>query len=396
MLSARAYSFRQKSKLATSLSWIGGYTNTITLLACGWVSSHMTGPTTWLGRVLVEGTGKAGDSIRTVFFFGLVIVLFWIGAVTSAVLTESAERSARAHKYLLPMIIEVVLLMVFAVSLFLYNKSRIQTSNLQFYTLGVACVAMGLQNATITRISGAVVRTTHITGVITDLGLEAVQYFYWFRDRTRSGDRLRRSRLLRISRRNLGALRLLLLASIFGSFLLGAVMATVMFDSVPRYAMLLPILFLWFIIGVEYFHPISELHELDRMSDPDLKLYGIVHSMLPANLGMYRMRPQSESTRAPDFQAWAEHLPVQLKSVIMAMSPQVKLNENALLNLENAISYLENRRINLVVSDISQKQFEQLLDRGIVDRLGVENVCVDIEFAVARAMDNLRLKGLGK
>ncbi len=35
---------------------------------------------------------------------------------------------------------------------------------------------MGLQNATITKISGAVIRTTHLTGVTTDLGIETVQY----------------------------------------------------------------------------------------------------------------------------------------------------------------------------------------------------------------------------
>ena len=56
MLSARAYSFHQKSKLAISLSWIGGYTNVVALMSCGWVASHMSGPTTWFGRVLVEGT----------------------------------------------------------------------------------------------------------------------------------------------------------------------------------------------------------------------------------------------------------------------------------------------------------------------------------------------------
>src|SRR4051794_27316209 len=46
MLSARAYSFRQKSKLAISLSWVGGYTNVVLFLACGTFSSHMTGNAT--------------------------------------------------------------------------------------------------------------------------------------------------------------------------------------------------------------------------------------------------------------------------------------------------------------------------------------------------------------
>jgi uncharacterized membrane protein YoaK (UPF0700 family) len=40
-------------------------------------------------------------------------------------------------------------------------------------------IAMGLQNSLVTRLSGAVVRTTHLTGVVTDLGIETAR---WFRD----------------------------------------------------------------------------------------------------------------------------------------------------------------------------------------------------------------------
>lgn len=40
---------------------------------------------------------------------------------------------------------------------------------------------MGLQNATVTRISGSVVRTTHVTGMITDLGIELADWVDAFR-----------------------------------------------------------------------------------------------------------------------------------------------------------------------------------------------------------------------
>src|SRR5436305_13033887 len=102
MLSARAYSFHQKSKLAISLSWIGGYANVVTLLTCGWVSSHMTGPTTYFGRAIVEGSALAGNTVRSALFFGFVILAFWFGAIVSALMTEAAERGGRASKYILP------------------------------------------------------------------------------------------------------------------------------------------------------------------------------------------------------------------------------------------------------------------------------------------------------
>jgi len=40
MLSSQAYSLRQKSRLAISLSWIAGYTNAIAVLFCARTVSH--------------------------------------------------------------------------------------------------------------------------------------------------------------------------------------------------------------------------------------------------------------------------------------------------------------------------------------------------------------------
>ncbi len=45
--------------------------------------------------------------------------------------------------------------------------------------------AMGIQNALVTRVSGAVVRTTHMTGVVTDIGIQLVKMMTWVRDGAR-------------------------------------------------------------------------------------------------------------------------------------------------------------------------------------------------------------------
>src|SRR4051812_6582192 len=76
MLSARAYSFKQKSKLAVSLSWIGGYANAVVFFVCGGVFiSNMSGNATRFGETLARGP------MREVGYFGLIILLFWLGAV---------------------------------------------------------------------------------------------------------------------------------------------------------------------------------------------------------------------------------------------------------------------------------------------------------------------------
>jgi hypothetical protein len=49
MLSARAYSFRQQSRLAISLSWIAGFTNVVMLAVTAHLVSHATGTATFFG-----------------------------------------------------------------------------------------------------------------------------------------------------------------------------------------------------------------------------------------------------------------------------------------------------------------------------------------------------------
>lgn len=56
--------------------------------------------------------------------------------------------------------------------------------------------AMGLQNAMVTKISKAVVRTTHLTGLFTDLGIEMSQWFFY--KKTEEHARLRPNIQLRV------------------------------------------------------------------------------------------------------------------------------------------------------------------------------------------------------
>jgi uncharacterized membrane protein YoaK (UPF0700 family) len=399
MLSARAYSFHHKSKLAISLSWIGGYANVVTLLTCGWVSSHMTGPTTWFGRVIVEGSGPVGATVQTVWFFGWVILAFWLGAVTSALMIEGAERRGKASKYVLPLMVEAILLSIFAIAINLNGgRGEISHTPLLFVVNGLSCFAMGLQNATVTRISGAVVRTTHVTGVVTDLGIDAVQYLYWFWDQARGRHWRRHGRLIKVSQRHPAALRLALLASIFGSFLFGAVAGTYVYLHAYRQAMLLPIAFLGFIVLMDWIRPITDVRELDLLSDPELQMHGILHSLLPPGLGVYRLaahhhKPGNRRARAPDFQVWAEHLPSRWRVVILALTSVMRLDDNALLNLEAAIDRVADEGRQLVLCGVSTQQYKLLERRGLVERVGgPANVCVDLEFAIARGIELARAR----
>jgi uncharacterized membrane protein YoaK (UPF0700 family) len=99
-------------------------------------------------------------------FNGLAAVgSFLLGAVV----TTLCIRWARAHSleslYAIPLALEAVLLLCFGAT------GRAFTGGRVLGTIVLLCFTMGLQNAILTKLSNAVIRTTHLTGMITDIGI---------------------------------------------------------------------------------------------------------------------------------------------------------------------------------------------------------------------------------
>lgn len=208
MLAVPAHSFVQQARLAVSLSWIGGFTNAMTFVACAQVTSHMTGAVSQFGVAMADGKfGVAG------YLFGLVLA-FTGGALLAGLLLELARARRWMATFALPIAIEVLLLVLFASWL---HGTPMQERHHALGPTVLAALTMGLQNATITRISGGVVRTTHVTGVVTDLGLDLARVVgRWF-GLVRTPSPRRRTAARR---------RLWLLASVPASFAFGAALGT--------------------------------------------------------------------------------------------------------------------------------------------------------------------------
>jgi uncharacterized membrane protein YoaK (UPF0700 family) len=381
MLSARAYSFRQQSRLAISLSWIGGFTNSVAFLACGAVVSHVSGTVTGFGRSLARA------EVPEIRFFGFLVGTFWLGAVASATMTEGAKRRGMRSKYIVPLVAEALLLM--SVSISLNHHGHIDAGGgWMYWTTGALSFAMGLQNATITKISGAVVRTTHLTGGITDLGLEGVQFLLWYRDRLLGRRWSRAGRILKISQRHPTFERILLLASIAASFLFGALVGTWAWLGFATTAMLVPVCALLGIVYLDWRKPIADVKELDLLSDPELSTYGIVKSLLPPELGIYRFacRHGEAVHRAPNFQLWISRLNPHWSVVILAVSPFTRFDRNSAMDLHEAVKELHTQDRKLIISGITPVQFKALDALGIGNVMDVLNLCPDLEFAIARGM----------
>ncbi|MEI2686472.1 MAG: YoaK family protein [Cypionkella sp.] len=148
--------------LATILAAIAGCANAGGFILLGSYTSHMTGYLSQLAdQVALQNLALAMKSV-------LAIGLFVSGAATSAFLINWARRHARARQYTLPIGLQGALFVVLAAVGALNLSTPVSTH----LGLGLIAFIMGLQNATITKLSGARIRTTHATGMITDVGIE--------------------------------------------------------------------------------------------------------------------------------------------------------------------------------------------------------------------------------
>ena len=116
--------------------------------------THLTGTTTLVGIAIADL-----DLTRSLYLVA-VIIAFLAGAILSGfIIKDSALQLGR--RYGLALLIESLLL--FAASLLLERNNIIGD-----YLASTAC---GLQNAMVSTYSGAVLRTTHVSGAFTDLGI---------------------------------------------------------------------------------------------------------------------------------------------------------------------------------------------------------------------------------
>ncbi len=380
MFIAQAHSFTQQARLAITLAWIAGYTNIVSILTCGWATSHTSGTASQIGRDVAEGSWMVG--VFALFLLGT----FLVGAALSAVATETGRRRGWDSIYVLPMLMQAILLALFAVGVELHdpeNPALIPVGASLWWMTGVASMAMGLQNATITRISGGVVRTTHVTGVVTDLGMEGVQFLFWLRDRRRDSPPLPAQALLRSVRSHPTAIRLALLASILGSFIIGACLGTIALEHVARWAMIPPVLFLLWIVLQDIRTPICEI-------DSSAEFGGDSGIPLPDAIAVHHLRKDRSRRgavhRLPDLQTWFDRLPRSKRIVILDLGDVTELDANAILELRALMLRARASERRLVIAGITGEQYHTMRESGAGDVLDPTNLCADLELAIARGM----------
>ena len=153
-------------RIATVLSFVAGIVNVTGFLSFKQLTTNVTGHFALFINDVADFEVWKG----TIYF--LYIFSFLFGSFLSSFLIEKFKENKQLNVFFLPTIIE---------SLVLFSIGFLSNVMILTYPDLIVCAllfAMGIQNSFVTRISNAIVRTTHLTGLFTDLGIDLSQLLF--------------------------------------------------------------------------------------------------------------------------------------------------------------------------------------------------------------------------
>jgi uncharacterized membrane protein YoaK (UPF0700 family) len=161
--------FIHNLRLATLLSFVAGIVNVTGVLSIQTLTTNVTGHFAYFAEEIMKR-----DYAAAITFF--VFTLFFLfGAFTSNFLAELISKKHPNLSHVIPISLEMIVLI--GVGIF-GAQSALSSSEGKWIAFSML-FAMGIQNSLVTKISQSTVRTTHLTGLFTDLGIELSQLFFY-------------------------------------------------------------------------------------------------------------------------------------------------------------------------------------------------------------------------
>ncbi len=157
------------------MAFVSGDVNAGGFMACGRFVSHVTGFATWFGIDAAEGDWKDAVSMLSVPGF------FLLGVMISAYFTDTQISRGGKPRFSVMMTCAAGLMVAaaacghFDVFGVFGTSFRLESD---YFLLVLLCTASGIMNATITTASKGVMRSTHLTGTTTDLGIGLVRAYF--------------------------------------------------------------------------------------------------------------------------------------------------------------------------------------------------------------------------
>lgn len=189
-------------------------------LACHRFVTHTTGFATHFGTEFAQGNLAAASGMLSVPAF------FLLGSMVSGYFVDrklSQEQKPR-YDWMFGFVCISMVMVALAGESGVFGEFGAPLSlSRDYFLLALLCLCSGIQNATITSASGAVIRTSHLTGITTDLGIGLVRAFSTTEAKTTNEVRANWLRL-----------------GLIVSFLAGSTISAFLYFQIHYYGFLLP------------------------------------------------------------------------------------------------------------------------------------------------------------
>ena len=245
-----------KAWLAIGLTWIAGFVDIAGFVVLDQIlNANMSGNTVEIAYHLLRH-GDAQALAR-----GWAVLMFVVGLVVCACIHEACTRHGVSSSAAVTLGLEMFLLIGFIIASGKSMGSAGVQTNLsphRFYLLlALACGAMGIQNATLTRVGSLTVRTTHVTGTLAQFSESWSRYMFWFYDKTRGPGTYRFREALRLSTHHEDFKDAVITAALWFGFLAGGLCGVSLLYRWHLNALFLPVLILAAFTITDLVHPIS-------------------------------------------------------------------------------------------------------------------------------------------
>lgn len=258
-------------KLACLTAFSAGMVNIVSLLVFLAFSSNITGYYAIITSEIIKGN-----------FFQAAVVLGWIflfffGSFTSNFIIIHLHNKNKYFAHSFPVIIEIVCLITVSVYGQFYYKETLNETEI---LLALLVFAMGIQNGLTASISNFLIKTTHLTGATTDLGI--LLSMFTKKEYRRNKDLMGRAKLL---------------ISIFISYISGAIVSGFLYTYIKFKVFYLVIAVLLVVIMFDFYklHILKYIHVKNRSIQKSKKRIKIPQTHIP-ELSIIKQRNEQETS----------------------------------------------------------------------------------------------------
>jgi uncharacterized membrane protein YoaK (UPF0700 family) len=160
---------KENLMLASSTAFVSGATNVAGVIAFLAFTTNVTGHVATLARHAAE------LNWHEMILFFVWLLLFFTGAFVSNFMIRSASHKSTYRAHSRPVIVEVIVLLFVAVY---GDKFYAESQTEREIIIGFIIFSMGLQNSMVSTVSGGLIKSSHLTGLFTDLGGDVSEWLH--------------------------------------------------------------------------------------------------------------------------------------------------------------------------------------------------------------------------